>query len=611
MTGNAVGTVRLEAREDGTQTWTEIWSQTGDQGAPWQNASVNLAAFNGTVQLRFRATTGNNFAGDIAIDGFGIDGSSAGDTEAPSNPTNLISTDITDTTVSISWNASTDNVSVTAYDVFQGTNNLGEVTGTSAQITGLTAATATSFRVRAKDAAGNVSDFSNTLNVTTTGGSSGGCSGGISSLPYSESFESNFGLWSQDSADDLDWTRDSGGTPSNGTGPSTGSDGNFYLYVEASGQGTGFPNMRAILNSPCFDLSGQTEATFIFDYHMFGSTDGGRVDLEASTDNGTTWTSIWNQTGNQGNQWNEVSINLAAYLGGSVQLRFNRVTGGIWQSDVALDNARVIAGSAGSVGCIGGESAPYSEGFESSIGLWTQASGDDLDWTRDSGGTPSNGTGPSSGSTGSFYMYVEASGQGTGFPNMRAILNSPCLDLNNASSATFSFDYHMFGSTDAGRIDLEISDDDGATWTSIWNQTGNQGNQWNSVSINLSTYVGGGVQLRFNRITGGIWQSDVAIDNIALSSSSNADTADSFGATATQDKAFDFSVFPNPVTNGELNIRVLGADVQNLTIYNMLGQIVQKSLFEETVNVSNLNSGVYILEIEADGVIHNKRFIKK
>jgi len=34
--------------------------------------------------------------------------------------------------------------------------------------------------------------------------------------------------------------------------------------------------------------------------------------------------------------------------------------------------------------------------------------GDDINWTRDSGGTPSGNTGPSNGAAGSWYMYVEA-----------------------------------------------------------------------------------------------------------------------------------------------------------------------------------------------------------
>lgn len=442
-------------------------------------------------------------------------GSAVPDSDPPSDPTNLTASNTGATSTDLSWNASTDNIGVTGYDVYQDGVVVGTASGTNFTVTGLSPTTTYSFFVIAKDAAGNQSGQSNTVSVTT--GAITACTGGISSFPYSESFEISLGDWTQATGDDLDWTRDSGGTPSNGTGPSSGADGAFYIYVEASGNGTGFPNKQAIINSPCYDLSSATQANFSFQYHMFGSNDTGTIALEASNDNGLSWTSIWSQTGNQGNQWNTVNLDLAAYLGSGVQLRFNRVTGGTWQADIAVDAVSLTTGSTGGTGCTGGiASFPYAESFESSFGAWTQAAGDDLNWSRDSGGTPSNNTGPSSGADGAFYVYVEASGNGTGFPNKQAILNSPCFDLNSASQATFSFQYHMFGSTDAGSIDLEASNDNGTTWTSIWNQTGNQGNQWNTVTLDLAAYVGGGLQLRFNRVTGGTWQADVAIDDISL-----------------------------------------------------------------------------------------------
>ncbi len=272
-------------------------------------------------------------------------------------------------------------------------------------------------------------------------------------------------------------------------------------------------------------------------------------------------------------------------------------------------NITTGGGGGGNTGCVGGESAPYGEGFETSIGLWTQASGDDLNWTRDSGGTPSNGTGPSSGSQGANYIYVEASGNGTGYPSKRAVINSPCLDLNSASSATFTFDYHMYGSTDGGRVDLEASDDNGTTWTSIWNQTGNRGNQWNSVSINLSAYVGGGLQLRFNRITGGTWQSDVAIDNINLTASSTLTTFATAEQVTISD--FDIKIYPNPVKGNLLNVSTF-VDNLDYKIYNTLGQIVVKGqLRTNNINVSELEAALYIVEFSNENTKITKRFIKQ
>ncbi|MDA7716928.1 GEVED domain-containing protein [bacterium] len=91
-----------------------------------------------------------------------------GDTQAPSAPSGLAASNVGATSVSLSWTASTDNVAVTGYDVYQGNAIATSVTATSATITGLTANTAYQFKVKAKDAAGNSSGFSNTVNVTTT-----------------------------------------------------------------------------------------------------------------------------------------------------------------------------------------------------------------------------------------------------------------------------------------------------------------------------------------------------------------------------------------------------------------------------------------------------------
>ncbi|EAY27297.1 T9SS-dependent choice-of-anchor J family protein [Microscilla marina] len=266
------------------------------------------------------------------------------DTQAPSTPTNLTASSVSSTNLTLNWTASTDNVGVSGYDVYRGATLIGSASGTSYNVTGLSPNTAYSFSVRAKDAAGNISGASNTVNVTTTSTPTG-CANGVASFPYGESFENTLGDWTQASGDDLNWTIDANGTPSTGTGPSAAAAGNSYVYVEASVNGTGYPNKRAILNSPCFNLSAASQATFTFKYHMFGATDMGSFNLEASNDNGTTWTSIWNQTGNQGNQWNTASVDLAAYVGGSVQLRFNRVTGSTWQADIAIDDVSVTTGS--------------------------------------------------------------------------------------------------------------------------------------------------------------------------------------------------------------------------------------------------------------------------
>lgn len=89
------------------------------------------------------------------------------DTTAPSAPTSLAASGTTTTTTNLSWTASTDNVGVTGYDVYQNGVFKASTASTSYAVTGLTAATAYTFYVQAKDAAGNISAASNTVNVTT------------------------------------------------------------------------------------------------------------------------------------------------------------------------------------------------------------------------------------------------------------------------------------------------------------------------------------------------------------------------------------------------------------------------------------------------------------
>lgn len=97
----------------------------------------------------------------------------ASDTQPPTTPTSLSSSNITQTSFTLSWSASTDNQSVTAYEVFINGIANGTVSGTTRLISGLSPATAYNTTVRARDAAGNWSAHSNTLSVTTAGASTG------------------------------------------------------------------------------------------------------------------------------------------------------------------------------------------------------------------------------------------------------------------------------------------------------------------------------------------------------------------------------------------------------------------------------------------------------
>jgi chitodextrinase len=99
--------------------------------------------------------------------------SGGSDTQAPTVPGGLSSSSIAQTSFTLSWSASTDNVAVTGYEIFRNGSSIGTTASTSFNVTGLTAATTYAMTVRARDAVPNWSAQSTALNVTTSSGSSG------------------------------------------------------------------------------------------------------------------------------------------------------------------------------------------------------------------------------------------------------------------------------------------------------------------------------------------------------------------------------------------------------------------------------------------------------
>jgi streptogrisin C len=95
------------------------------------------------------------------------------DNEAPTTPGAPRSTGATSSEISLAWDASSDNIGVTGYDVLDGTRAVASVAGTAATVAGLAADTSYTFTVVAKDAAGNKSAASAAVTGRTQPGGSG------------------------------------------------------------------------------------------------------------------------------------------------------------------------------------------------------------------------------------------------------------------------------------------------------------------------------------------------------------------------------------------------------------------------------------------------------
>ena len=90
-----------------------------------------------------------------------------GDTTPPSAPNGLTKSNVTSTSATVSWTASTDNVGVALYKITRNGTPLTTTSSTSYTNTGLSASTTYSYTVQAYDAAGNGSAASAPLSVTT------------------------------------------------------------------------------------------------------------------------------------------------------------------------------------------------------------------------------------------------------------------------------------------------------------------------------------------------------------------------------------------------------------------------------------------------------------
>jgi hypothetical protein len=120
-------------------------------------------------KLRFANTT-QNADGWLGMGAVTVGTGGGGDTTAPSVPTGLTSPGRTSSSVSLSWNASTDNTGVTGYQILRGGSPVGTSSTTGFTNTGLAAATSYTYTIRAYDAAGNYSAASSPLTVTTSAG---------------------------------------------------------------------------------------------------------------------------------------------------------------------------------------------------------------------------------------------------------------------------------------------------------------------------------------------------------------------------------------------------------------------------------------------------------
>jgi len=213
----------------------------------------------------------------------------AADTQAPTAPSSLVATASSSTQIGLTWTASTDNVGVTGYRIERCSGascssfvQIGTTTGaTTFGNGGLTAATSYSYRVRATDAAGNLSGYSNVASATTSSSGGGSITVSVSpkrgGLTTSQTLSITATLTNDTANQGVTWSFASTGSTSGGGFSSTSStSGNAVTFTAPSGAGVVTITATAVGDATATATAtvGVTDLTGVTTYHNNLSRDG-------------------------------------------------------------------------------------------------------------------------------------------------------------------------------------------------------------------------------------------------------------------------------------------------------------------------------------------------
>ncbi len=166
---------------------TSAWdADVTGSGTHW---TAKNKSWNGTLAPGATVSFGFNGAGagspaNCKINGGGCDGGTVPGDNPPSAPGTPSASGVTDTSVTLSWTAATDDKGIKNYDVLRDGTRVATVTGLTYTNTGLTAGTDYSYTVRARDTADQTGPVSGARAVRTTGGDPGPGPGSKIKLGY-------------------------------------------------------------------------------------------------------------------------------------------------------------------------------------------------------------------------------------------------------------------------------------------------------------------------------------------------------------------------------------------------------------------------------------------
>ncbi|MGO4548535.1 GH32 C-terminal domain-containing protein [Paenibacillus sp. 2TAB23] len=309
----------------------ELFKATGADDEAYSRVRWDASAFIGIdcyIKIVDSATGG---WGHLNVDDVNVPVAvGEGDTQAPTTPTQLTSPSKTSSTVTLSWSASTDNVGVQSYVVYRNGTEVGTTLTASYTDTGLTASTAYIYTVKAKDAAGNLSVSSNSLNVTTEAALQ------VGSLTNHDFESGNLTGWTIASGNAFS-TADISSAPDWGWGGPFGQSGTYHLW----GFKDGGDSQIGVLKSETFTLGGNGKIDF-----LIGG--GNNINnLYVALVRASDGVELFKATGSDNEAYSRVQWDASARIGIDCYIKIvDNATGGWGHLNVDDVNVPVAAGGA-------------------------------------------------------------------------------------------------------------------------------------------------------------------------------------------------------------------------------------------------------------------------
>uniref|UniRef100_UPI00404B6343 GEVED domain-containing protein n=1 Tax=Gelidibacter sp. TaxID=2018083 RepID=UPI00404B6343 len=487
---------------DFTDAGEQVWTRAATNTTPVSGSfTVPAGATDGATRMRVSMkynaipTACETFTyGEVEDYSVVIQGAGP-DVTAPSAPTNLTASGTTQTTTNLSWNASTDNVGVTGYDVYRGATLIASVTGTTYQATGLTASTTYTFSVRAKDAAGNISSSSNTVNVTTLSPPDTQAPSAPTNLTASGTTQTTTNLSWNASTDNVGVT-------------------GYDVYRGAT--------LIASVTGTTYQATGLSPNTS-YTFSVRAKDAAGNVSSTSNSVNVTTLVSTVTYCASQGNNTNDE-----------------------WIQRVQLGSINNNSGNNGGYADFTSFSTTLVKGTSNTVTITPAWSGTVY---REA-----------------YRVWIDYNQDGDFNDSGEQVYNRT---RTNASVVSGSFTVPTSAVNGATRMRVSM--------------------KYNASPTSCETFAYGEVE-----------------DYTVIISASGAKDE-----TIRIVDSAELSVYPNPVKGSQLNLVLKNAEATEVTIYNMIGQVVSKQAFNTTIDVSNLKGGIYIVEVIAGEQRLSKRFIKE